>query len=109
VALDEVLRALSDPTRREVVRLLARSGPMTAGDLAEQFPLAKSTMSGHFAVLKQAGLILAERHGTQIVYSAHLSAVEEAMTAVMGSMGIGLGPRVRGRRADDGGEGKVSR
>lgn len=102
MALDEVLRALSDPTRREVVRLLACSGPMTAGDLAEQFPLAKSTMSGHFAVLKQAGLILAERHGTQIVYSAHLSAVEVAMTAVMESMGIGLGARVRGRRSSGG-------
>ena len=91
MGLDDVLRALSDPTRREVVRLLARSGPLTAGELAERFDLAKSTMSGHFNVLRQAGLVVAERHGTKVVYSAHLSAVEEAVAAVMGAFGIRRG------------------
>lgn len=89
MALDDVLRALSDPTRREVVRLLARSGPLTAGEISDRFDLAKSTMSGHFNVLRQAGLVVAERHGTRLVYSAHVSAVEEALTAVMGALGIG--------------------
>lgn len=89
--LDEVLRALSDPTRREVVRLLSRGGPMTAGELGDQFDLAKSTMSGHFNVLRQAGLIVAERQGTSIVYSASLSVVEEAMSSVISAFGIGGG------------------
>lgn len=89
--LDEVLRALSDPTRREVVRLLSRGGPMTAGELGNRFDLAKSTMSGHFNVLRQAGLIVAERQGTSIVYSASLSVVEEAMASVISAFGIGGG------------------
>lgn len=89
MALDDVLRALSDPTRREVVRLLARSGPLTAGELADRFDLARSTMSGHFNVLRQAGLVVAERQGARLVYSAHLSAVEEALSAVMSAFGIG--------------------
>lgn len=81
--VDEVFRALGDPTRREVLRLLSERGPMTAGEIAEQFDLAKSTMSGHFAVLRQAGLIVSERQGQRLVYSATLSVLEEAVAGVM--------------------------
>jgi DNA-binding transcriptional ArsR family regulator len=80
--VNEVFRALGDPTRREILRLLKR-GDMTAGELAERFPLAKSTLSGHFNVLRHARLILPERRGTTIVYSLNLSAFEEAMSAVV--------------------------
>jgi DNA-binding transcriptional ArsR family regulator len=80
--VNEVFRALGDPTRREILRLLKRTD-MTAGELAGQFPLAKSTLSGHFNVLRHAGLIVAERRGTTILYSLNLSAFEEAMSAVL--------------------------
>lgn len=80
--MNEVFRALSDPTRREILRLLKR-GDLSAGELAERFPLAKSTLSGHFNVLRHAGLIVAERRGTTIQYSLNLSAFEEAMSAVL--------------------------
>lgn len=100
MALDEVIRALGDPTRREVVRLLARRGPMTAGELADRFALAKSTMSGHFNVLRQAGLVVAERQGTTIVYSASLSVLEEALASVMDA--VGLGERTRDDSAAEG-------
>ncbi len=80
--MNEVFRALSDPTRREILRLLKRRG-MSAGELAERFPLAKSTLSGHFAVLRQAKLVVTERRGTTILYSLNLSAFEEAMSAVL--------------------------
>ena len=80
--LDELFRALADPTRREILRLLRRRD-MSAGDLAERFPLAKSTLSGHFNVLRHAGLIVAERDGTRIVYSLNLSAFEQAMAATL--------------------------
>ena len=80
--MNEVFRALSDPTRREILQLLKR-GDLSAGELAERFPLAKSTLSGHFNVLRHAGLIVAERRGTTILYSLNLSAFEEAMTAVL--------------------------
>lgn len=80
--MNEVFQALSDPTRRQILRLLKR-GDMTAGELAERFPLAKSTLSGHFNVLRHARLIVAERRGTTILYSLNLSAFEEAMSAVL--------------------------
>ena len=82
MGIDDVFRALSDPTRREILRLL-RSGDMTAGNLAEFFPLAKSTLSGHFNVLKQAGLVVTERSGTSIVYSLSVSAPEELVAAAL--------------------------
>ena len=86
--MNEVFHALSDPTRREILRLL-QSSDMTAGEIAERFPLAKSTLSGHFNVLKHAGLIVAEKTGTTVVYSLNVSAVEQAMTAVMNLLAVG--------------------
>lgn len=88
MSINDVFRALSDPTRREILRLL-QSRDMTAGEIAEQFPLARSTLSGHFNVLKQAGLIVTERQGTTIVYSLDVSAFEEATAAVMELFGVG--------------------
>jgi len=82
MSIDEVFRALNDPTRREILRLL-RSRDMAAGEIAERFPLAKSTLSGHFNVLKHAGLLVSERAGTSIVYSLNVSALEEAIGAVL--------------------------
>lgn len=117
MGLDDVLRALGDPTRREVVRLLAREGPTTAGELAGRFDLAKSTMSGHFNVLRQAGLVVSERQGQSVVYSASMSVLEEAMAAVLEGFGLGGfgmgrvrgGVARRGRRREDRPEGTAGR
>lgn len=91
MGVNDVFRALSDPTRREILRIL-RKRDMTAGELAERFPLAKSTLSGHFAILRHAGLIVAEKRATSIVYSLNVSAVEEAVAGVMETLGVG-GPK----------------
>lgn len=80
--MNAAFQALSDPTRREILRLL-RKRDMTAGDIADQFALSKSTLSGHFNVLKNAGLIVAERSGVTITYSLNLSAVEQTVAAVL--------------------------
>lgn len=80
--MNDVLRALADPTRREILRLL-RDGDLTAGELADHFDLARSTISGHFNVLKAAGLIVAERSRNRIVYSINMSALDDAAAAVM--------------------------
>ena len=82
MGVNGVFRALGDPTRREILRLLRRRD-MSAGEIADRFPLAKSTLSGHFNVLKHAGLIVAERQGTVIRYSLSVSAFEEGLAAVM--------------------------
>lgn len=83
MAMSEVLRALSDPSRREILRLL-RQGDLSAGEIAERIPLARSTLSGHFNVLKHAGLVVTERQGTSIVYSLNESALEESLRALLG-------------------------
>ena len=80
MTINEVFQALSDPTRRQILSLL-RERHMTAGEISEHFSLARSTLSGHFNVLKRAGLIVPERNGTTITYSLNLSVVEQAMTA----------------------------
>ena len=79
--MNAVFQALSDPTRREILRVL-RERDFTAGELAERFPLAKSTLSGHFAVLKHAGLILPEKNGTSIVYSLNVSVFEQTLASI---------------------------
>jgi len=86
--MNAAFQALSDPTRREILRLL-RAKAMTAGELSETFPLARSTLSGHFNVLKQAGLIVAEKTGTTIVYTLNLSMVEQTLAAVLEVLDVG--------------------
>lgn len=88
----DVFRALSDPTRREILRLLGRRD-MSAGEIAGHFPLAKSTLSGHFNVLKHAGLIVAERQGTTIVYSLNASAFEDALATLMEILSVNEGEK----------------
>jgi ArsR family transcriptional regulator len=76
--MNDIYRALSDPTRREILRLL-RKRDLSAGEIADRFPQSRSTLSSHFNVLRQADLIVRERQGTSIVYSLNLSVFEEAL------------------------------
>ncbi|MCZ8369055.1 MAG: metalloregulator ArsR/SmtB family transcription factor [Porphyrobacter sp.] len=85
--MSEVFDALSHPIRREVLELLKRGG-MTAGELADRFPVSKPTMSGHFAKLKAAGLIRGENRAGSIVYTLNLSTLEEALLGFMGRVGL---------------------
>jgi len=79
-------RALADPTRREILRLL-RAGEKTAGELAERFDTTKPTMSHHFSVLKQAELITSRRDGQQIWYGLNTTVVQDLMAWAMDLMG----------------------
>ena len=85
--MSNVFKALADPTRRQVLQLL-RSGPMSAGDLAEKFDVTKPTMSAHFAVLREASLIESERHGRTIVYRLRLSVLEDALLSFAQTFGM---------------------
>jgi len=90
--MNRVFKALSDPTRRQVLQLL-RERPMTAGELAAHFPCSKATMSAHFAVLREADLVAAEKHGKSITYQLRLSVLEDALLAFTESLGIGVAAR----------------
>ena len=61
---------------------------MTAGELAAQFELSWPTMSGHFAVLREADLIDADRNGSTITYHLNVSVLEEALAALMDAFRI---------------------
>lgn len=87
--MNRVFKALSDPTRRRVLQLL-RERPMTAGELAEEFALTKATMSGHFNVLREAGLVDADRRRTTITYRLQMSVLEDALLGFAGSFGLEL-------------------
>ncbi len=86
-----VFRALADPTRRRVLALL-REKPMSAGELAEQFDVSKPTMSAHFTVLREAGLIDAAKQGKSIIYRLRMSVLEEALMGLAQTVGLDLQP-----------------
>ena len=76
--MNAVFKALADPTRRKVLELL-RQQPMTAGELANHFPVSRPTMSAHFAVLREADLIASTKIGTTLTYQLNLSVLEDAL------------------------------
>jgi DNA-binding transcriptional ArsR family regulator len=86
--MQSVFEALSHPVRREILKLL-RKRAMSAGEIADHFPIAKPTLSGHFAILKNADLVSAERQGTTILYRINESAMEQMLSAVMDLAGAG--------------------
>ena len=75
---NEAFKAIADPSRREILRLLRR-GEMTAGDLAERFDMTKPTMSHHFAVLKEADLVTSRREGQTIWYALNTTVLEDVV------------------------------
>lgn len=76
--MTSVFKALADPTRRRVLEIL-RQGPKTAGELADEFDVSKPTMSAHFSVLREAGLIASEKNGKSVVYHLEMSVLEDAL------------------------------
>ena len=84
-----VFRALADPTRRQVLAHL-RERPMSAGELADKFDVSKPTMSAHFNVLREAGLIDATKHGKSIIYRLKMSVLEEALMGLAQTVGLDL-------------------
>jgi ArsR family transcriptional regulator len=79
--MNEAFKALADPTRREILRLLRR-GEMTAGELAEHFDMSKPSVSHHFAKLKEADLITSRRDGQQIYYALNTTVVEDLLGVI---------------------------
>lgn len=86
--MNKVYRALSDPTRRRIIALL-RERDMTAGDLAGHFEQSWPTMSGHFAVLREADLVQSDRSGSTITYRLNVSVLEEALVALLDTFRVG--------------------
>ena len=78
MGIQHTLKALSDPTRREILELL-KSGRRSAGEIAEKFPVSGAAISRHLSVLKEADLIWDTREGKFIFYELNTSVLEEVM------------------------------
>lgn len=86
MGLQNTMKALSDPIRREILDLL-RAGRLSAGEIAEKFPVTGAAISRHLSVLKDADLIRDAREGKFIFYELNTSVLEEVMLWLAGLKG----------------------
>lgn len=93
--MDGVFKALADPTRREILRLL-RGGEMTAGELAAKFDMSKPSVSHHFTVLKQSGLIGSRRQGQLIYYFLNTTVMQDVLAFTWDLFGSVDGKKAEG-------------
>lgn len=78
MGFQNVMRALSDPTRREILNLL-KSGSLAATDIADHFDISGAAVSKHLSVLREAELVRTRREGKYIYYELSASVLEEVL------------------------------
>ena len=88
MGLQNTLKALSDPIRREILNLL-KGGRMSAGDIVDHFEVTGASISRHLSVLKDADLIRDKREGKYIYYELNTSVLEEMMLWIADLKGEG--------------------
>lgn len=76
--MGDAFRALADPTRREILRMLGQQD-LTAGEIADRFDMTRPSISHHLNILKSAGLIDDEREGQYIRYSLNTTVMEQVI------------------------------
>lgn len=76
--MSKVFKALSDETRREILKLLSKKD-MSAGEISEHFNMSKPSISKHLEILREAELISSERKGQFIIYSINTSVIQEVL------------------------------
>ncbi len=79
---DSAFKALSDPTRREILRLLGQQD-LTAGEIVERFDISQPAISRHLSVLRHAGLVVAKRQGQNVVYSLDTTVFQDVVRALL--------------------------
>jgi ArsR family transcriptional regulator len=89
--IDRTFRALADPTRRQILRLL-RDGDLAAGTLAAQFDMAFASVSHHLQVLRESGLVQSRRDGQHIIYSLNTTVFQDVLQHLL-DLGGGAAPR----------------
>ena len=86
MGLQQTMRALADPIRREILTLL-KSGRLSAGEIHSRFPVSGAAISRHVSVLKEADLVRDTREGQFIFYELNVSVLEEIMLWITGLKG----------------------
>jgi len=77
--MNSVFRALNDPIRRKILEILKKDGDLSAGQIADHFNVAKSTISHHLDLLKQAELVHMVRDGQHLYYSINTTIIDEVL------------------------------
>lgn len=88
MGIQKTMKALADPTRRGILTEL-KEGSLSAGEIAERFPVSGAAVSRHLSVLKEADLIRDRREGKYIYYELNASVLEEILLFVSGLKGEG--------------------
>ena len=76
--MGDVWKALADPTRRKILKLL-KKGSLNAGEIAAEFNMTKPSISNHLSILKQADLVDSEKIGQNVIYSLRTSVIEDML------------------------------
>jgi ArsR family transcriptional regulator, arsenate/arsenite/antimonite-responsive transcriptional repressor len=79
---ESLFKAIADPQRRKILKLL-QEGPLSAGQIANEFDISKSSLSYHFNILKDADLIRCERQAQEQIYSLNTSVFESAAALLL--------------------------
>lgn len=87
MGLQNTLKALADPIRREILNIL-KAGRMSAGDIADHFDVTGAAISRHLSVLKEADLIRDTREGKYIYYDLNASVLEEILLWISDLKGV---------------------
>ena len=85
MGMQQTMKALSDPIRREILNML-KGGKLTAGEIADHFPVTAASISRHLSVLKEADLVRDTREGQHIIYELNASVLEEIALWLKGVM-----------------------
>ena len=86
--INKAYKALAHPIRRDILKRL-RAGPLHAGAFAEIYDISKPSLSSHFTILKEAGLISPERDGNYIYYRLNATVADEVLAGIMDLLGTG--------------------
>ena len=80
--MDNLFKALNDPTRREILKLLKKKD-LTAGEIADAFDISKPSISHHLEILKHADLVSSEKQGQYVLYSINTTILDDLLTYIL--------------------------
>ena len=86
VNVGNVFKAISDPTRREILKLL-NDKDLSAGEIAEHFDISKPALTKHLNILREAELVSSEKQGNFVIYSINVTVLQQALSGFMAIFG----------------------
>ena len=86
MSVGNVFKAISDPTRREILKLL-NDKDLSAGEIAEHFDISKPALTKHLNILREAELVSSEKQGNFVIYSINVTVLQQALSGFMAIFG----------------------